>query len=85
MLKFLASLIVSVAGIGLLLIGVIGPLTVASGMPSLADIGLYAVLPIAMIAVSISYTSSTILKFLLTIVLIAAIALLGYVALAFFA
>ncbi|GGY43158.1 hypothetical protein [Parvularcula lutaonensis] len=84
MLKFLASLIVSLAGIGLLVIGVIGPLTVP-GVPKLADIGLYAVLPVAMIAVSISYTSSTILKFLLTIVLIAAIAVLGYVALAFFA
>lgn len=79
MLRFLASLIVSIGGLALLATGVLGPLTPSEGFPSIENIAIYAVLPLAMIAVSITYTTSTIFKALLSIVLIGAIGLLGYV------
>ncbi|MEM7739764.1 MAG: hypothetical protein AAF225_03065 [Pseudomonadota bacterium] len=79
MLRFLASAIVSIAGIAAIFIGVLGPLTPSEGLPTLETVLLYAILPLAMIAVSISYTTSTVFRLFLTIVLIGAIFVLGYV------
>ncbi|MEO1041860.1 MAG: hypothetical protein AAFX52_06185 [Pseudomonadota bacterium] len=79
MLRFLASAIVSIAGIVMIFIGVLGPLTPSEGMPLLETVFLYAILPLAMIAVSISYTTSTIFRLFLTLVLIGAIFVLGYI------
>jgi len=79
MLRFLASAIVSIAGIVMIFIGVLAPLTPSEGLPSLETVFIYAILPLAMIAVSISYTTSTFFRLFLTIVLISAIFVLGYV------
>ncbi|MEM0930437.1 MAG: hypothetical protein AAGI89_14210 [Pseudomonadota bacterium] len=79
MVRFLASAIVSIAGMVMIFIGILAPLTPSEGMPSLETVFIYALLPLAMIAVSISYTTSTVFRLFLTVVLIGAIFVLGYI------
>ncbi|NNU15269.1 hypothetical protein HK107_02880 [Parvularcula sp. ZS-1/3] len=80
-MKSLISLVLAVFGTAMLLHGWIGPLTPAEGFPTLEVIGLYALLPVALIGISVALTESKILKFLLSFLLIGAVALLGYTAL----
>lgn len=77
-MRALLSLLLAIGGVALMLYGWVIELTPAEGFPTLEVIGLYAVLPVVLIGIGVAMTESKILKFFLTLVLVGAIALLGY-------
>lgn len=78
MFRVLLSLLLAFAGAIVFFLGFLGPLTPASGFPALEVIGIYAVLPVFLIGLGVTLSSSKILKVLLTIVMVLTIALIGY-------
>lgn len=82
MVQFLISLVLAIAGAGLLFLGVVGPLTPPEGLPVIQDMALYGALPIFLLGMSTALMPWKIFKALLTIILIAAVLLLVYLGLA---
>lgn len=84
-MRTLSSLLLALAGAALLIVGAVAPLTPSEGLPPVKDMAIYGVLPLIMIAAGISLSQSAPLRLLLSVVFLAGVALLGYVALALLA
>lgn len=82
MVQFLISVVLAIAGVGLLFLGVVGPLTPPEGLPPVEDMGLYGLLPVVLLGVSTAAMPIKILKAVLTVLMIGAILLLVYLGLA---
>lgn len=81
MLRSLFILTVAVAGLALLFYGVAFPLTPADGLPDTQQMLIFGGLPLLLLIAAVGASQSGLMRLLTGIMLIAAIALLGYTAL----
>jgi hypothetical protein len=81
-MRTLLALLLACISAYYLFLGVLGPLTPSSGaLPSWADAGFYGALPLLGLFASVSISPAGPLRFVLVVLLIGAIAVLGYLAL----
>ena len=82
MVQFLIGLGLALAGIGLLFVGVTGPLTPPEGLPPVQDMAVFGALPVVLIGFATALTKWRLIKSIYTLLMIAAILLLVYLGLA---